>query len=584
MLESNLTNSNSAHIPVQEMHTDSVFRSGSSIHAGADMMGHLAHTKAASMTDDSDNTGGADQKRAQQAEDMYKNIRCPAQEEQVYMQGEHGYMQKEQEDRQEQHMQPDQKQQEQQKRQNQNEKAWENRQEQHMQQPDQDRQEQQDEQKNENVQENTREQQEKNEKAWENRQEQHMQQPDQDRQEQQDQQRMQDDQPAGAQGQETARADAGLHAQEQTSGREAAFWDMKIQPGKKTEQEMQFSKTWPGTECTGTERTRTPLRQESHTKTIWQDRQSPLSGQAVPNKQQQKQPPVLNAGNAGTKQTSVLNAGNAGTKQPPVLNAGNAGTKQTSVLGAGSLSQKQPSLLNPGQTRKSPFPLNQGRPSNGLKGQKYEPAAPFRTGQAVKGQPDKQAVQIQAQQRLQQVERMQKLRQDAAAEKMIQKQHEFERWRIQETEKLESKKQKLRRQTRQMEEERMQLNIEKAHFYRQQEFELTKKKHEEHLLEMKRQILEGELYKLAEEKKQFEQKKNFYKQVDSYQKSDIRTKPASVHGEIFFAGVNSQSSLKKRYKDLLKIYHPDNKCGDTDAIQEINREYQRLLEKMQQKG
>ncbi|MCI8918194.1 MAG: hypothetical protein HFH29_05375 [Eubacterium sp.] len=584
MLESNLTNSNSAHIPVQEMHTDSVFRSGSSIHAGADMMGHLAHTKAASMTDDSDNTGGADQKRAQQAEDMYKNIRCPAQEEQVYMQGEQGYMQKEQEDRQEQHMQPDQKQQEQQKRQNQNEKAWENRQEQHMQQPDQDRQEQQDEQKNENVQENTREQQEQNEKAWENRQEQHMQQPDQDRQEQQDQQRMQDDQPAGAQGQETARADAGLHAQEQTSGREAAFWDMKIQPGKKTEQETQFSKTWPGTERTGTERTRTPLRQESHIKTIWQDRQSPLSGQAVPNKQQQKQPPVLNAGNAGTKQTSVLNAGNAGTKQPPVLNAGNAGTKQTSVPGAGSLSQKQPSLLNPGQTRKSPFPLNQGRPSNGLKGQKYEPAAPFRTGQAVKGQPDKQAVQIQAQQRLQQVERMQKLRQDAAAEKMIQKQHEFERWRIQETEKLESKKQKLRRQTRQMEEERMQLNIEKAHFYRQQEFELTKKKHEEHLLEMKRQILEGELYKLAEEKKQFEQKKNFYKQVDSYQKSDIRTKPASVHGEIFFAGVNSQSSLKKRYKDLLKIYHPDNKCGDTDAIQEINREYQRLLEKMQQKG
>ena len=283
MLESNLTNSNSAHIPVQEMHTDSVFRSGSSIHAGADMMGHLAHTKAASMTDDSDNTGGADQKRAQQAEDMYKNIRCPAQEEQVYMQGEHGYMQKEQEDRQEQHMQPDQKQQEQQKRQNQNEKAWENRQEQHMQQPDR------------------------------------------GRQEQPDQQRMQDDQPAGAQGQETARADAGLHAQEQTSGREAAFWDMKIQPGKKTEQETQFSKTWPGTERTGTERTRAPLRQESHTKTIWQDRQSPLSGQAVPNKQQQKQPPVLNAGNAGTKQTSVLNAGNAGTKQPPVLNAGNAG-------------------------------------------------------------------------------------------------------------------------------------------------------------------------------------------------------------------------------------------------------------------
>lgn len=170
---------------------------------------------------------------------------------------------------------------------------------------------------------------------------------------------------------------------------------------------------------------------------------------------------------------------------------------------------------------------------------------------------------------------------DRASERIIQKQHEFEMWRMQETERLEAKKQNLRRQTQQMEQERIQLNIDKAHFYRQQEFQETKKKHEEHLLEMKRQILEGELYKLAEEKRQFEQKKSFYDQVEAYQKDDIRTKPASIQGTMFFAGVNSLGSLKKRYKDLLKIYHPDNKCGDTDAIQEINREYQRLLAKLQ---
>ena len=170
---------------------------------------------------------------------------------------------------------------------------------------------------------------------------------------------------------------------------------------------------------------------------------------------------------------------------------------------------------------------------------------------------------------------------DRTSERIKQKQHEFEMWRMQETERLEAKKQNLRRQTQQMEQERIHLNIDKAHFYRQQEFQETKKKHEEHLLEMKRQILEGELYKLAEEKKQFEQKKSFYDQVEAYQKDDIRTKPASIQGTMFFAGVNSLGSLKKRYKDLLKIYHPDNKCGDTDAIQEINREYQRLLSKLQ---
>lgn len=168
----------------------------------------------------------------------------------------------------------------------------------------------------------------------------------------------------------------------------------------------------------------------------------------------------------------------------------------------------------------------------------------------------------------------------AAPEEIIQQQHEFEQWRTQETERLEHKEQKLHKQKKQIEQERMQLDIEKRSFLHQQEFEVTRQRNEEQLLDMKRKILEDELYKLAEERKMFEQKKSFYDKVDSYQAENALKKPASVHGAIFFAGVNGLGALKKRYKDLLKIYHPDNKCGDTDTIQEINKEYQRLLEKM----
>lgn len=46
----------------------------------------------------------------------------------------------------------------------------------------------------------------------------------------------------------------------------------------------------------------------------------------------------------------------------------------------------------------------------------------------------------------------------------------------------------------------------------------------------------------------------------------------------FFRGVRNQMTLKKRYKDLIKIFHPDNLCGDTDTIQQINKEYERLRE------
>lgn len=45
---------------------------------------------------------------------------------------------------------------------------------------------------------------------------------------------------------------------------------------------------------------------------------------------------------------------------------------------------------------------------------------------------------------------------------------------------------------------------------------------------------------------------------------------------VFFHGVKNPLALKKRYKDLTKIFHPDNLAGDTQIIQKINREYENL--------
>lgn len=45
---------------------------------------------------------------------------------------------------------------------------------------------------------------------------------------------------------------------------------------------------------------------------------------------------------------------------------------------------------------------------------------------------------------------------------------------------------------------------------------------------------------------------------------------------VFFRGVKNPLALKKRYKDLIKIFHPDNVAGDKDIIQSINREYEDL--------
>ena len=47
---------------------------------------------------------------------------------------------------------------------------------------------------------------------------------------------------------------------------------------------------------------------------------------------------------------------------------------------------------------------------------------------------------------------------------------------------------------------------------------------------------------------------------------------------MFFKGVQDNVSLKKRYKELLKIYHPDNLNGDKEILQAISAEYETLSE------
>ncbi len=41
----------------------------------------------------------------------------------------------------------------------------------------------------------------------------------------------------------------------------------------------------------------------------------------------------------------------------------------------------------------------------------------------------------------------------------------------------------------------------------------------------------------------------------------------------FFAGCSSRDSVEKKYRSLAKLYHPDNRDGDTASLQEINAQY-----------
>lgn len=138
----------------------------------------------------------------------------------------------------------------------------------------------------------------------------------------------------------------------------------------------------------------------------------------------------------------------------------------------------------------------------------------------------------------------------------------FEQWCFQETDLIEQKKQALRKEKREIERERRKLE------------------REQQLFEMKWKILEDELKKVADEKLQVEKQRKFYQYVTEHEeRATNETSGRIVRGDLFFVGVEDKQALKKRYKDLLKIYHPDNVSGDVGTIQEINREYDKLQEK-----
>lgn len=108
--------------------------------------------------------------------------------------------------------------------------------------------------------------------------------------------------------------------------------------------------------------------------------------------------------------------------------------------------------------------------------------------------------------------------------------------------------------------------------------------------------ISGERQRLKEDNLFFEKKmeilKNGYSQLDIDRRrldkewakltaerellNEHATYDVGLDVSVFFRGVRNPLALKKRYKDLIKIFHPDNVAGDKEIIQRINREYENL--------
>ena len=100
----------------------------------------------------------------------------------------------------------------------------------------------------------------------------------------------------------------------------------------------------------------------------------------------------------------------------------------------------------------------------------------------------------------------------------------------------------------------------------------------------KLQILQNGFLQLDLDRKKFERDKKAYESRKANDTSESSFSGSNYYYKgptpDFFKGVNNILGLKKRYRDLLKIYHPDNMCGDRETVVEITRQYEALKNKM----
>lgn len=110
--------------------------------------------------------------------------------------------------------------------------------------------------------------------------------------------------------------------------------------------------------------------------------------------------------------------------------------------------------------------------------------------------------------------------------------------------------------------------------------------HDRSFFDQKVQILKDGYDKLSQDRKILEnEKKKIENERMMLQEdlihADVKLKEQSANlMAVLFKGADTPLALKKRYKDLMKVFHPDNQYGDDELVQWLNIEYSNLKQEM----
>lgn len=161
-------------------------------------------------------------------------------------------------------------------------------------------------------------------------------------------------------------------------------------------------------------------------------------------------------------------------------------------------------------------------------------------------------------------------------------------WMFQEQVRIQARRDELMEFNRELMEMKRELEREKSVLEIKEKNIKKRYDDNEIFIAKKQKIIEDAYRQLALDRKALEcERLNFEHERTKYRRQKMsggtRTNmyqhggtADAYEGTSFFRGVDSELALRKRYKELLKIFHPDNKCGDTKTLIKIQTEYDSL--------
>ena len=153
---------------------------------------------------------------------------------------------------------------------------------------------------------------------------------------------------------------------------------------------------------------------------------------------------------------------------------------------------------------------------------------------------------------------------------------------------LKESEEKLKKEKELFEKEKEEFKEEMRGWNEQIKLSKKRLSEEQGMFDKKYKVLEMGFAKLNSDKKEFESqkrafeyKKRFLRDAEDFASFSNVGFNSSAGELLFFKGANHPLAVKKRYKELIKIYHPDNTDGDKMILQRINQEYDRIRRQMQ---